>query len=110
MSLTPSVSFYVTVGIGIRLKSMSEVLEVDITSFASKSSYGSKGQGAQKSKSELCPYVCYDRCIRLPPLFSYFFCQFFCLLCCILVPSFQLSWRQMDWMKSSLFQSLFGCI
>jgi len=77
MSLTPSVSFYVTVGIGIRLKSMSEVLEVDITSFASKSSYGSKGQGAQKSKSELCPYVCYDRCIRLPPLFSYFFASFF---------------------------------
>ena len=41
------------------------VLEVDITSFASKSSYCSEG-APQKSKSELCPYVCYDRCIWFP--------------------------------------------
>ena len=51
-----------------------DVLEVDITSFASKSSYCSKG-APQKSKSELCPYVCYDRCIRLPA--AIFFCQSF---------------------------------
>ena len=67
-----------TVGLGIKLTSMSvmTVLEVDITSFASKSWYCSEG-APQKSKSELCPYVCYDRCIRLPVFFSYFFCESF---------------------------------
>ena len=35
---------------------------MNITSFASKSSYCSKG-APQKSKPELCPYVRYDRCI-----------------------------------------------
>jgi len=53
-----------------------EVLEVDITLFASKSSYCSKG-APQKSKPELCPYVCDDRCIRLPAFFGYFFCKSF---------------------------------
>jgi len=49
---------------------------MDITLFASKSSYCSKG-ASQKNKSELCPYVCYDRWVRLPAFFSYFFCQSF---------------------------------
>ena len=43
---------------------------MNITSFASKSSYCNKG--VQKSKPELCSYVRYDRCIRLPAFFSYF--------------------------------------
>jgi len=62
------------VGLRVKLKSVnvSEVLEVDITSFASKSSYCSKG-APQKGKSELCPDVCYDRCIRLPQRFSAIF-------------------------------------
>jgi len=50
---------------------------VNITSFASKSSYCSKR--AQKSKPELCPYVRCDRCMLLPLFFSYFFCQPFVL-------------------------------
>ena len=37
---------------------------MDITSFALKPSYCNKG-APQKSKSELCPYVCYDRCMWL---------------------------------------------
>ena len=45
---------------------------MDITSFASKSSYCSEG-APQKGKSELCPYVCHGRCIWLPAFFSYFF-------------------------------------
>ena len=49
---------------------------MNITSFASKSSYCSKG-APQKSKPELCPYVRYDRCIRLHAFYSYFFCQSF---------------------------------
>jgi len=53
---------------------------VNITPFAAKFSYCSKG-APQKSKPELCPYVRCDRCIRLPAFFSYFFCQsFFTLL------------------------------
>jgi len=47
---------------------------VNVTLFASKSSYFSKG-ALQKSKPELCPYVRYDRCIRLPAFFGYFFRQ-----------------------------------
>ena len=47
---------------------------MNITLFASKSLYCSKG-APQKSKPELCPYVGYDRCIWLPAFFSYFFCQ-----------------------------------
>jgi len=74
-----------------------------------KSSYCSKGAPqSQKSKPELCPYVRYDRCIRLPVFFSYFFCQPF--VYSVLVPSLQLLWRQGDWMKTSLCQSLFDCI
>ena len=53
-----------------------EVLEVDITLFALKSSYCSKG-APQKGKSKLCPYACNDRCIRLHAFFSYCFCQSF---------------------------------
>ena len=45
---------------------------MDITLFASKSSYHSKG-APQKNKSELCPYVCYDRCIWLQLRFSAIF-------------------------------------
>jgi len=69
MSLTALFSLPLTytnvVVLGIKLKSnVCEVLEVDITSFALKSSYCSKG-ATQKGKSELCPYdyVCHDRCI-----------------------------------------------
>jgi len=51
-------------------------LEVDITSFASKSSYYNKS-ALQKGKSELSPYVNYDRCIWLSVFFSYIFCQSF---------------------------------
>ena len=35
----------------------------------------------QKGLSELCPYVCYDRCTWLPALLSYFFCQSFAFWC-----------------------------
>ena len=42
-----------------------------------------------------------------PSIFQLFF-QPVCWLCCILVPSFHL-WRQVDWMKTSLCQSLSGC-
>jgi len=47
-----------------------------------------------------------------PCVFQLFFLPVFCLLsfCCILVPSLQLLWRQGDWMKTSLCQSLFDSI
>ena len=64
----------VTVGLGIQLVNFREVLEVNITLFASKSSYCSKG-APQKGKSELCPCVCYDKCMWLSAFFSNFFCH-----------------------------------
>ena len=65
MSLIPSFSFmWLSLWPEVNVR---EVLEA---------SYWSEG-APQKSKSELCPYVCYDRCIRLLAFFSYFFCQFF---------------------------------
>ena len=54
------IQLYMIVGLGIKLKSMfMEVRKVEITLFASKSLYCSKG-APQKGKSELCPY---DICI-----------------------------------------------
>jgi len=43
-------------------------------------------------------------------VFQQYFLPVFSLLCYILVPSLQLLWRQGDGMKTSLCQSLFGCI
>jgi len=52
-----------------------EVLEVNITPFALKSSYCSKG-APQKSKPELCPYVCMLWQMHTAPcVFQLFFCQ-----------------------------------
>ena len=48
---------------------------MDTTSLASKSSYCSEG-APQKGKSELCPYVCHDRCIWFPAFFSFFSASF----------------------------------
>jgi len=65
------------VGLGInKLKSMS-VRSWKCTSLRlPQSSFCSEG-APQKGKSDLCLYVCYDRCIWLPVVFSYFFCQSF---------------------------------
>jgi len=48
-----------------------EILEVNFASFASKTSYCSKG-AQQKNKSEVCSNVSYDSCIWLPAFFSFF--------------------------------------
>jgi len=99
------IQLYMTVGLEIRLKSMSvrSSLEVDITSFASKSSCHSKG-APQKGKSELCVYmhILLSMIDMLLPTFINNFLPVFCWLCCILVPSLCLLWRQGDWMKTSL--------
>jgi len=50
---------YIIVDLGIKLKSMSVRLEVNIASFTSKSWYCSKG-APQKGKSELCFYLSHD--------------------------------------------------
>ena len=75
---------------------------MDITSFASKSSYCSK-DAPQKSKSELSPYVWYDRCIWLPAFFSYFFYHCLSLTLLHARACLHLLWRQEDWMKTSDF-------
>ena len=103
------VQLFMTVGLGSRLKSMSVslvgghhfvCLEILVLQ-----------QGCSSKEQIWALSLCMLGQVHMALcVFQLFFLPVFCWLCCILVPSFQLLWRQGDWMKISLCQSLFGCI
>jgi len=96
---------YMTVSLGIRLKSMS-VRSWRWTSLRLPRTPRITARVLLKRANLSFFLVGYDRCIWLSAFFSYLFCQSF-VDSWILVPSLRLLWRQGYWMKTSLCQSLY---
>jgi len=97
---------FVTVGLGIKLKSMS-VRSWRWTSLrlSRNPCIAARVLLKRANLSFVLMYVVTDAYSSLC-----FSALFSVSLLFILVPYFQLLWRQGDWMKTSLCQSLFGCI
>jgi len=96
---------YMTVSLGIRLKSMS-VRSWRWTSLRLPRTPRITARVLLIRANLSFFLVGYDRCIWLSAFFSYLFCQSF-VDSWILVPSLRLLWRQGYWMKTSLCQSLY---
>ena len=103
------VQLYVTVGLGMKLKSTSVRSWRWISLRLPRNPrIAARMLLKRANMSFVLMYVMTDA--YGPCVFQLFFLPAFCLVCCILVPSLQLLWRQVDWMKTSLCQSLCGCI
>jgi len=102
---------YMVAVLGIKLKSIS-VRSWRWTSLClPQSSYCSKG-APQNGKSELCPYVNYDRCIWLPVLCSYFFSQSFVdsgTIPPLVIKDKGIEWRLFNLNHSLVILILFSC-
>jgi len=98
------VQLYVTVGLGIQLKSMSVRSWRWISlRLPWNPLIAARVLLKRANLSFVLLYVMTDAYGVFLPIF--------CLLCCILlVPSLQLLWRQKDWMNASQCQSLYGSI
>jgi len=100
------IQLYMIVGLGIRLKSMS-VRSCRWTSLCLPQNPRIAARVLLKRANLSFVWCILWQMHTIPAFFSYFFWVFW-WLCCILVPSLHWFWRQGNWMKTSLCQSLCG--